>query len=194
VDEKIKKLDEELARYKEQIRKTRPGPSQEAIKARAIRLLKHKRMFVPYSLSPRFGPFNFCYNHFHFCYLPVAGLLFPIHIIILLVAMPPEIVAAGSHYPFILYQFEIAHLPLRYEEQRNMLYNQTYNLDQVAFAADGLKDAQQTVMSSNLSSSKFTRVHNAHVYAGCFFLSFFSDECNEGSKQGAQGNDENRQN
>jgi charged multivesicular body protein 5 len=35
------------------------------------------------------------------------------------------------------------------------LYNQTYNLDQVAFAADGLKDAQQTVMSSNLSSSKF---------------------------------------
>lgn len=28
-----------------------------------------------------------------------------------------------------------------------MLYNQTYNLDQVSFAADGLKDAQQTVMS-----------------------------------------------
>jgi hypothetical protein len=51
VDEKIKKLDEELARYKEQIRKTRPGPSQEAIKARAIRLLKHKRMSVPYSVS-----------------------------------------------------------------------------------------------------------------------------------------------
>jgi hypothetical protein len=32
-----------------------------------------------------------------------------------------------------------------YEEQRNMLYNQTYNLDQAGFAADGLKDAQQTV-------------------------------------------------
>ncbi|KAM0862392.1 hypothetical protein ACQ4PT_045282 [Festuca glaucescens] len=76
VDEKVRKLDEELARYKEQIRRTRPGPSQEAIKARAIRLLKHKRM---------------------------------------------------------------------YEEQRNMLYNQTYNLDQVGFAADGLKDAQQTM-------------------------------------------------
>ncbi|ONM30820.1 SNF7 family protein [Zea mays] len=26
-----------------------------------------------------------------------------------------------------------------------MLYNQTYNLDQVGFAADGLKDAQQTM-------------------------------------------------
>lgn len=45
VDDKIKKLDEELGRYKEQIRKTRPGPSQDAIKARAIRLLKHKRMY-----------------------------------------------------------------------------------------------------------------------------------------------------
>ena len=80
----------------------------------------------------------------------------------MLVAMSPEIVAAGSHYPLILYQFEIAHLPLRYEEQRNMLYNQTYNLDQVAFAADGLKDAQQTVMSSNLlSTSKFVHVHKS---------------------------------
>lgn len=90
----------------------------------------------------------------------------------LLVAMSPEIVAAGSHYQLILYQFDNAHLPLRYEEQRNMLYNQTYNLDQVAFAADGLKDAQQTVMSSNLPSSKFIHVHNAHVYAEWFSFPF----------------------
>lgn len=44
VDEKIKKLDAELSRYKEQIRKTRPGPAQEAVKARAMRVLKQKRM------------------------------------------------------------------------------------------------------------------------------------------------------
>ncbi|RRT54272.1 hypothetical protein BHE74_00058286 [Ensete ventricosum] len=44
VDEKIKKLDAELARYKEQIKKTRPGPAQEAVKARAMRVLKQKRM------------------------------------------------------------------------------------------------------------------------------------------------------
>jgi hypothetical protein len=75
-----------------------------------------------------------------------------------------------------------------------MLYNQTYNLDQVGFAADGLKDAQQTVMPLNLSSSKFIHIHNAHVYMECFFISSFIDECNEGSKQGAQGNDENCQN
>ncbi|XP_023767683.1 vacuolar protein sorting-associated protein 60.2 isoform X1 [Lactuca sativa] len=76
VDEKIKRLDGELARYKEQIKKTRPGPAQEAVKARAMRVLKQKRM---------------------------------------------------------------------YEGQRDMLYNQTFNLDQVAFASEGIKDAQQTV-------------------------------------------------
>ncbi|KAL2526056.1 SNF7 family protein [Abeliophyllum distichum] len=76
VEEKISKLDAELAKYKEQIKRTRPGPAQEAVKARAMRILKQKRM---------------------------------------------------------------------YEGQRDMLYNQTYNLDQVSFAAEGIKDAQQTM-------------------------------------------------
>ncbi|CAL9058382.1 unnamed protein product [Musa banksii] len=44
VDEKIKKLDAELARYKEQIKKARPDPAQEAVKARAMRVLKRRRM------------------------------------------------------------------------------------------------------------------------------------------------------
>lgn len=76
VDEKIQKLDNELAKYREQIKKTRPGPAQEAVKARAMRVLKQKRM---------------------------------------------------------------------YEGQRDMIYNQTFNLDQVNFATEGLKDAQQTM-------------------------------------------------
>ncbi|CAH8283579.1 unnamed protein product [Eruca vesicaria subsp. sativa] len=76
VEDKIKKLDVELCKYKEQIQKTRPGPAQQALKARAMRLLKQKKM---------------------------------------------------------------------YEGQRDMLYNQTFNLDQVSFAAEGLKDAQQTM-------------------------------------------------
>ncbi|KAJ6834339.1 charged multivesicular body protein 5-like isoform X2 [Iris pallida] len=84
VDEKIKKLDVELARYRDQIKKTRPGPAQEAVKARAMRVLKQKKM---------------------------------------------------------------------YEGQRDMLYNQTFNLDQVAFAAEGIKDAQQT-MSALKSANK----------------------------------------
>ncbi|KAF0914593.1 hypothetical protein E2562_030666 [Oryza meyeriana var. granulata] len=47
VDEKIKKLDAELARYKDQIKKTSPSPAQEPIKARAMRLLKQRRMYLP---------------------------------------------------------------------------------------------------------------------------------------------------
>jgi len=84
VDEKVKKLDIELARYKEQIKKTRPGPAQEAIKARAMRILKQKRM---------------------------------------------------------------------YEGQREMIYNQTFNLDQVSFATEGIKDAQNT-MAAMKSANK----------------------------------------
>ncbi|CAN6977692.1 unnamed protein product [Brassica oleracea var. botrytis] len=82
VEDKIKKLDVELCKYKEQIQKTRSGPVQQALKARAMRLLKQKKM---------------------------------------------------------------------YEGQRDMLYNQTFNLDQVSFTAEGLKDAQQTVMHISLS-------------------------------------------
>ncbi|KAG5385559.1 hypothetical protein IGI04_037029 [Brassica rapa subsp. trilocularis] len=67
VEDKIKKLDVELCKYREQIQKTRSGPVQQALKARAMRLLKQKKM---------------------------------------------------------------------YEGQRDMLYNQTFNLDQVSFAAE----------------------------------------------------------
>ena len=40
----------------------------------------------------------------------------------------------------------------RYEGQRDMLYNQTFNLDQVAFASEGIKDAQQTVCPNIIHS------------------------------------------
>jgi hypothetical protein len=150
VDEKIKKLDEELARYKDQIRKTRPGPSQEAIKARAIRLLKHKRMYLN-SLSPPMlsSPFHFSYTHFHFCFLSLRSFTFPTH------TVWHELLT-----PLVYFDLMLPCLR-RYEEHRNMLYNQTYNLDQVAFAADGLKDAQQTVRSPKaVSSSKLFLVCN----------------------------------
>ncbi|KAI3419914.1 uncharacterized protein J3R85_012833 [Psidium guajava] len=94
IDEKIKKLDVELGRYKEQIKRMRPGPAQEAKKARAMRILKQKRT---------------------------------------------------------------------YEGQRDMLCNESFKLDQVAFAAEGIKnkDAQQTRCKTHNSrqcnrSFKFT--------------------------------------
>ncbi|KAH0867607.1 hypothetical protein HID58_074629 [Brassica napus] len=45
VEDKIKKLDVELCKYREQIQKTRSGPVQQALKARAMRLLKQKKMY-----------------------------------------------------------------------------------------------------------------------------------------------------
>ncbi|KAJ7554850.1 hypothetical protein O6H91_05G012200 [Diphasiastrum complanatum] len=84
VDEKIKKLDAELIKYREQIKRTRPGAAQEAVKARAMRILKQKKLF---------------------------------------------------------------------EGQRDMLYNQTFNLEQVSFATEGIKDAQQT-MSAMKAANK----------------------------------------
>ncbi|KAK9170309.1 hypothetical protein Syun_002449 [Stephania yunnanensis] len=98
VDDKIKKLDAELSRYREQIKKTRPGPAQEAVKARAMRILKQKHLPVSYKSLK-------------------------------LILIPTNNEAFG-----------------RYEGQRDMLYNQTFNLDQVAFASEGIKDAQQTAM------------------------------------------------
>lgn len=57
MEEKIKKLDTELTRYREQIKKTRPGPAQEAVKARAMRVLKQKRMYVIHPTSTSISSF-----------------------------------------------------------------------------------------------------------------------------------------
>ncbi|KAI0700737.1 vacuolar protein sorting-associated protein 60 [Cytidiella melzeri] len=45
IEVKVKKLDGELARYKEQMAKLRNGPGKNAIQERALRTLKQKRMY-----------------------------------------------------------------------------------------------------------------------------------------------------
>jgi len=45
IEVKVKKLDGELMRYKEQMSKLRNGPGKEAIQQRALRTLKQKRMY-----------------------------------------------------------------------------------------------------------------------------------------------------
>ncbi|KJA29903.1 hypothetical protein HYPSUDRAFT_31935 [Hypholoma sublateritium FD-334 SS-4] len=45
IEVKIRKLDGELGRYKEQMAKLRPGPGKDAIQQRALRTLKQKRMY-----------------------------------------------------------------------------------------------------------------------------------------------------
>ncbi|CAG8537588.1 107_t:CDS:2 [Cetraspora pellucida] len=45
VEVKIKKLDGELAKYKDQMKKMRDGPGKNAVKNKALRVLKQKKMY-----------------------------------------------------------------------------------------------------------------------------------------------------
>lgn len=45
IDKKIGRLDQELAKYKDQMKKMRDGPSKNAVKQKAMRVLKQKRMY-----------------------------------------------------------------------------------------------------------------------------------------------------
>ncbi|CAG8609448.1 10668_t:CDS:2 [Rhizophagus irregularis] len=45
VEVKIKKLDAELAKYKDQMKKMRDGPGKNAIKNKALRVLKQRKMY-----------------------------------------------------------------------------------------------------------------------------------------------------
>ena len=45
VDERVKKLDEELLRYKQQLSKMRPGPAKNQVQQRALRCLKQRKVY-----------------------------------------------------------------------------------------------------------------------------------------------------
>jgi len=45
LDTKIQKLDKELARYTDQMKKMKPGPAKQAVQKRALAILKQKKMY-----------------------------------------------------------------------------------------------------------------------------------------------------
>ncbi|KAJ5079396.1 charged multivesicular body protein [Anaeramoeba ignava] len=45
LDEKIKKLDQQLSEYRAKMKKTRPGPALNSLKKRALTILKQKKMY-----------------------------------------------------------------------------------------------------------------------------------------------------
>ena len=45
LDTKIQKLDKELARYTDQLKKMKPGPAKQAVQKRAMTILKQKKMY-----------------------------------------------------------------------------------------------------------------------------------------------------
>lgn len=46
IDKKIQTLDNELRKYKDQMAKMREGPSKNAVKQKALRVLKQKKQWV----------------------------------------------------------------------------------------------------------------------------------------------------
>uniref|UniRef100_A0A0K8TTJ4 Charged multivesicular body protein 5 n=1 Tax=Tabanus bromius TaxID=304241 RepID=A0A0K8TTJ4_TABBR len=58
IEEKINKLDSELRKYKEQMAKMREGPSKNAVKQKAMRVLKQKKMYEQQLESLRNQSFN----------------------------------------------------------------------------------------------------------------------------------------
>lgn len=44
IDKKIQRLEQELVKYKDQMKKMRDGPAKNAVKQKALRVLKQKKM------------------------------------------------------------------------------------------------------------------------------------------------------
>lgn len=46
IDKKVQRLEQELVKYKDQMKKMRDGPAKNAVKQKALRVLKQKKMYV----------------------------------------------------------------------------------------------------------------------------------------------------
>lgn len=54
IEQKVTKLETELRKYKDQMNKMREGPAKNAVKQKAMRVLKQKKMYESFLLSPIF--------------------------------------------------------------------------------------------------------------------------------------------
>lgn len=108
VDKKIAKLDADLVKYRDQMKKMRDGPGKNAVKQKALRYV-----------------FNFC------------------RIILI----------------FILYFIFSSILKQKkmYENQRDQLSTQSFNMEQSNFAIQGMKDTQTTVAAMKLGLKDMKR-------------------------------------
>ncbi|CAL4249226.1 unnamed protein product, partial [Meganyctiphanes norvegica] len=58
IDKKIARLDQELVKYKDQMKKMRDGPAKNAVKQKALRVLKQKKMYESQCDNLRNQAFN----------------------------------------------------------------------------------------------------------------------------------------
>jgi charged multivesicular body protein 5 len=64
VDKKVARLDAELKKYKDQMSKMREGPAKNAVKQKALRVLKQKKQYESQSENLRNQSFNMEQTHF----------------------------------------------------------------------------------------------------------------------------------
>ncbi|CAF0869115.1 unnamed protein product [Brachionus calyciflorus] len=88
IEKKIQKLDQEIAKYTDQMKKMRDGPAKQAVKQKALRILKQKKV---------------------------------------------------------------------YESQREMLYNQSFNIEQQNMAIQSMKDTQTTMNAMQIGLKEMKR-------------------------------------
>ncbi|XP_034235310.1 charged multivesicular body protein 5-like [Thrips palmi] len=58
IDKKVQRLEQELVKYKDQMKKMRDGPAKNAVKQKALRVLKQKKMYESQSDNLRQQAFN----------------------------------------------------------------------------------------------------------------------------------------
>lgn len=58
LDTKVQKLDKELARYTDQLKKMKPGPAKQSVQKRAMAILKQKKMYENQRETTRNQAFN----------------------------------------------------------------------------------------------------------------------------------------
>lgn len=113
LEDKIKKLDAELIKYRQQMQRMRPGPAQNGIKQRALKVMKQKKMYAcVYPICMRVCVCMRAYGDIHartYASLPASRAL----------------VLVGH---------------LRYEQQRDQLMGQSFNLEQANMMTQTMQD------------------------------------------------------
>ena len=72
MDKKIGRLDAELKKYREQMSKMRDGPAKNAVKQKALRVLKQKKQYESQSDNLRQQSFNMEQVLTHFIFMKIG--------------------------------------------------------------------------------------------------------------------------
>ena len=137
LDEKIRKLDEQLVKHRDTIKKTRAGPAQDAAKRRALGVLSHPvsltkttqlwqgRLKLKRGISSRKER------------EPMMG----------------EVTGRESFYAEAFF-CQVLKQKKMLEGQRDQLYNQQYNMEQTSFALESMKDSVNQVKAMKAANKE----------------------------------------